>query len=60
MTRLASDESLIIHHCYCCASEIVKPTPRTCDRRRIVSPERRMSACRSSEFFECRTVLGAL
>ena len=54
MVRMASDDSLIVHRCYACATEVVKPTPRTRDRRRIRSPDRHAGACRASGFFDCR------
>jgi hypothetical protein len=57
MVRIASDESLIIHHCYGCATQVVKPTPRTRDRRRILSPDRRAGACRGVGFFDCRQIV---
>ena len=59
MVRIASDDSLIVHHCYSCATQVVKPTPRTRDRRRILSPDRRAGACRGSGFFDCRQIVPA-
>ena len=59
MVRMASDDSLIVHHCYGCATQVVMPTPRTRDRRRIVSPDRRAGACRASGFFDCRQIVVA-
>lgn len=59
MVHIASDESLIIHHCYGCATQVVKPTPRTRERRRILSLDRRVSACRAGGFFDCRQIAPA-
>ena len=59
MVRMASDESLIIHHCYGCATQVVMPTPRTRERRRILSPDRRAGTCRAGGFFDCRQIVVA-
>lgn len=56
MLRVASDESLIIHRCDDCLAEVVKPTPRTRERRRIWPPERRTGGPRERGTLRCRIV----
>jgi hypothetical protein len=56
MERVTSDESSIVHRCYSCWTEVVKPIPRDSERRRIWSRELHRAVNRYKALLDCRAI----